>query len=183
MCGRLYPSLRLRPRIPKETNRRELADGLPPRPLNAGVKRDFAFGRNDAVPRRPSTLDDGIFPFVQVLSMTRYAILLSAALAGFPGGDLALGGELAGSRVVNGCRDGGCAAKVCCPDLYIKKPLPCPACPKCRDTVAVYCCKPQPCVGRVQACGCPDTYCKKPLPYPCVSRLWEYYRCAPGACD
>gem|GEM_PF-5983851 len=107
------------------------------------------------------------------------AVVLAWIAYGFFG--LAWAGD-GGKRTGAIAPSDGCAAPPCCVDNYVKKPLPCVACPNVCRACDVYCKKPLPCVPSVATCGCPDHYCKKPVPCPCLNRPWQFYRCPPCEC-
>ena len=70
-----------------------------------------------------------------------------------------------------------CPPVGCCPDDYVRKPMPsiCPL-PRC-GTVDDYCRKPQPCVPALPRCGLPDDYCRKTLPCLLCPTLSPYLQC------
>src|SRR6516164_3072689 len=76
-----------------------------------------------------------------------------------------------------------CPPVGCCPDDYVRKPMP-PICPlPCGGGPDDYCRKPMPCVPPLPHGG-PDDYCRKPLPCLLCPPLSPYLQCGPshGAC-
>jgi hypothetical protein len=76
-----------------------------------------------------------------------------------------------------------CPSTGCCPDDYVRKPLPCVPVIRCGGPDD-YCRKPLPCVPVIR-CGGPDDYCRKPLPCLLCPPLTPYLQCGPsdGSCS
>lgn len=74
-----------------------------------------------------------------------------------------------------------CPPVGCCPNDYVRKPMPAigPV-PRCGG-VDDYCRKPLPCVPTVPRCGMPDDYCRKALPWLLCPPLSPFLQCGPSA--
>jgi hypothetical protein len=70
-----------------------------------------------------------------------------------------------------------CPSIGCCPDDYVRKPMP-PICPlPCGGGPDDYCRKPMPYIRPVPCGGSVDDYCRKPLPYLLCPPLSPYLQC------
>jgi len=71
-----------------------------------------------------------------------------------------------------------CPSTGCCPDDYVRKPMPSVCVPLCGG-VDDYCRKPFPCLTPVGRCGSVDDYCHKSLPCLLCPPLTPYLQCHP----
>ena len=73
-----------------------------------------------------------------------------------------------------------CPSVGCCPDDYVRKPMP-PICPlPCHGGPDDYCRKPMPYIRPVPCGGSVDDYCRKPLPCLLCPPLSPYLQCGPS---
>jgi hypothetical protein len=72
-----------------------------------------------------------------------------------------------------------CPSVGCCPDDYVRKPLPWLSPIACCGGPDDYCRKPFPTNLGVPTCGGPDDYCRKPLPRLLCPPWSPYLRCGP----